>query len=278
MAVSKSAAAADLGVELARLRRSRGLTLRELETRSGVANSQTSQYENGHRLPTAANLDKLLDALQAPEDQCEAMHAKLREAGSGGTLATGSPIVGDPLSTLIEHERRAVHITEVAPLLIPGLLQTTAYAEAIFGDSTAATLRTGRREVLTRRSPAPAELVALIDSEALVRPIGPPEVMLDQLQHLIEMAERPNISVQVWSSTRRGWHAGLTGPFVLLEFAASPPMVHIEHHSSSAFVWEKDDVQRFADAAQFLRREVAMTPQDSVGFIADIAHGMETST
>lgn len=276
MAVSKSAAAAALGRDLAELRRSRGLTLRQLEDRSGVANSQTSQYENGHRLPTAANLDKLLNALEATEDQREALHAKLREAGSGGTLATGSPIAGNPLATYIEHERRAVHITEVAPLLIPGLLQTTAYAESIFGDATAATLRTGRREVLTRRNPA--ELVALIDSEVLVRPIAAPEVMVDQLHHLLDMAQRPNITVQVWSSTRRGWHAGLTGPFVLLEFAASPPMVHIEHHSSSAFVWEQEDVRRFADLAQTLRHEVAMTPADSARVIADIAQGMETTT
>jgi hypothetical protein len=134
-------------------------------------------------------------------------------------------------------------------------------------------LRAGRRDILTRRNPV--ELIALIDSEVLVRPIAPSDVMADQLVHILRLAELPNVTVQVVSSTTAGYHPLLQGPFELIEFAKAQPIVHLEHYRSSAFLWEDDDVPEFVEAAEYLRHEMAMTPEQSIELIANILNGME---
>lgn len=275
MSVSKTSAAHVLGGVLKTTRKANGLTLRALEERTGISNALISMWENGHRLPIAQQLDTVLDQLAASDEQREQLHGLLREAAGPGEIAPGSPVVGEQLAQLIDFERRAVKITSVEPLLIPGLLQTREYADAILGSSAAATLRTGRGDILTKSDPA--ELIAAMDSEVLTRPIAPPPVMLNQLRHLLKMTEMPNVSIQVWSSTRAGWHPGLMGPYMLLEYAASSPIVHLEHYSSAAFIWEAADVKKFTEAAQTLRRDVAMTPARSAEVIAEIVHGMETT-
>ena len=128
--------------------------------------------------------------------------------------------------------------------------------------------------ILTRRSPV--DLLALIDSEVLVRPVAPREVMLEQLQHLIAMGKRANITIQVVSSTTPGWSPMLAGPFELIEFPKARPIVHLEHHRSSAFLWEERDVTSFLEASESIRQK-AMTPADSARAIEDIVNGMETT-
>ena len=172
-----------------------------------------------------------------------------------------------------------MRITDASPLLIPGLLQTSHYAKAIMnGESDTdmrVTLRAGRRDILTRRNPC--ELVAFIDSEALIRPVGPPDVMADQLRHVLELAERPNVTVQVVSSTHPGFHPMLGGAFELIEFAKARPVVLLDHQRSSTFLWEEAEVLEYIEMAERIRREVAMTPKESVEVIAGIVHGMETT-
>lgn len=275
MGVSRDVVARELGAELRKIREAAGMSMRAMGERVGVANPQISMWENGHRLISAESLATVLDKMDVAAGERERLMAMLRDTEGPGRLSTGRPAADDQLSQLIAYERSAIRITDMAPLLIPGLLQTSEYSRAILGDDTSATLRAGRREVLTRRNPV--EYAAYIDSEVLVRPIGPPDVMVDQLQHLLEMGERPNITIQLWQSTHPGWHPGLTSPFLMLEFAATTPVVHLEHHRSSAFLWDRDDVAGFKAAAEKVRREVAMTPEESARVIADIAHGMEST-
>jgi len=134
-------------------------------------------------------------------------------------------------------------------------------------------LRAGRRKILTRSHPV--ELVALIDSEALLRPVAPPDVMADQLRHILRLAELPDVVVQIISSTTAGYHPMLEGPFELIEFAKIRPIVHLEHYRSFTFLWEDDDVAAYVEAAENLRREVAITPDESTEIIASILKGME---
>lgn len=275
MAVSRSAVARELGNELRALRTARGFSLRDLEGEVGVKNSTISMWETGQRLPSVESLIVLLGALDAPDVQHERLVALLRGTRGPGHLETGVPSGNDQLGQLLAYERTATRITDMSPLLIPGLLQTSDYSRAIFGDDKSATLRAGRREILTRKNPV--EYIALIDSEAILRPIASDEVMRDQMDHLLTLGELPNVHIHVWSSMSRDWHPGLTGPFMLLEFAAAVPIVHLEHHRSSLFLWEPDDVRGYMDAADKVRREVAMTPEESARVIADIAHGMEAT-
>lgn len=278
MSVSKGAAR-ELGAELKALRDAAGLTLRQLEERVPFSNAKISLIENGHRLPSTEDLATLLDALNVYGEQRERIMGIRRDADDApGQINAGAPTIGPKLAQLIDYERTASRIVDVAPLLIPGLLQTSDYARAIMGDAPSAetrvALRSGRRDILTRRTPV--ELLALIDSEVLVRPVAPAPVMVDQLHHLLDMAKRPNVTIQIVRSTRPGWTPLLAGPFELIEFPRAKPLVLLEHHRSSLFLWEEEDVKEFTDAAEEIRK-AAMTPAESTGVIEDIVNGMETT-
>ena len=280
MSVSK-AAARELGAEIKAVREAAGMTLRALADQlgPGFSNPKLSLWENGRRLPSTDDLTTVLDALNAPDEARERILGMRRAADDApGQISAGAPTIGEQLAQLIAYERTASRIVDVAPLLIPGLLQTGDYARAIMGDApdaeTRVALRAGRRDILTRRSPV--EFLALIDTEVLVRPVAPHSVMVDQLHHLLEMGRRDNVTIQLVSSTRPGWQPMLAGPFELIEFPKAGPIVLLEHHRSSLFLWEERDVKSFLEASETIR-QAAMTPAESAGVIDDIVNGMETT-
>lgn len=277
MSVSRPATARELGAELRRHRNEAGLSLREFEKRVGHSNSKISMWENGHRLIPLDELERVLDALEVSDDERERLLGMRREAEGPGRLVAGPATIGAQLSELIAQEQAARHITEVAPLLVPGLLQTSGYARAVFvGQPDAETmvaLRMGRRDVLTRDSPA--EFLALIDEEVLARHIAPPAIMVEQMRHLLRMAELPNVTIQLVSSTQAGYTPMLAGPFILLDYPAATSTVHLEHYSASATLWEERDVRKFQAAVEWITSK-AMTPDRTSEVIAELISGMES--
>lgn len=273
--------ARELGVELKELRVNRGLGVRQLAKLAGwSSHAGISLWERGERLPSPERLTEALAAMDVESDEVDRLQGLLREARSPGQIAAGVPGIGEILQKLIEYEQRAASITDVAPLLIPGLLQTTGYSRAILGTGpnteTRVALRAGRRDAVTRNSPPPVELRALIDSEVLTRPVAPAAVMNAQLRHLLDMAQRPNITIQLTASARPGWHPGLAGPFELIEFPKADPIVLLEHHRSSMFLWRREDVREFQEASVEIQK-AAMTPAESAEVIAFIVNGAETT-
>lgn len=278
MAVSKPAAAREMGAELRKLRDAAGLTLRAVESRTGISNAKISFWETGQRLASHEDLMLVLDAIGAVGDDRERLLGKWRAATEEpGQLLSGAPRVAVALAQLIEQEQAARRITTVSPLLIPGLLQISDYAREIFGEgadaNTRLAIRMGRQEILTRPR-NPVELHALIDVEVLSRPIAPAEAMADQLRHLLKMAELPNVTIQLVPSTKRGYSMHMAGAFILFEFPSAPPVVHLEHYRASATLWDEEDVGCFVTAAAEIA-ERAMTPARSVEVIAELVDGTE---
>lgn len=270
----------ELGAELRQLREQAGLSQRDLARLAAIsAHSRVSEQESGKRLLNLPELERIFDQLGVDTADRERLLDLARSAESPGELLVGQPGVSRTLAQLVDYERVATRIVDASPLLVPGLLQTSDYARAIMGDEPDSelrvALRSGRRDILTRRNPV--ELLALIDSEALVRPVVRSDVMADQLRHILRLAELPNVTVQVISSTTPGYHAMLANAFELIEFAKARPVVLLDHHWGSAFLRQQDDVAIYAEAVEHIRRKVAMTPQDSVGAIAGIVRGLETT-
>ena len=280
MTVNRGGATHELGAGLRKLREDKGIVLRDLAVLAGSSAANISNWERAERLISEDRLIRLLDALEVTEDERERLLGLRRQAEGPGQLMSGPSSIGEQLAKLIEYEQVARKITAVAPLVIPGLLQTSDYARATLDRhqdiDTRVALRIGRRDILTRKR-NPVELVAVLDSEVLVRPVVPPDTMVDQLRHLLAMAELPNVTIQVRQSTLPGYSPIQGGPFILLEFATATPIVHLEHYSSSVSLWKEEDVHQFADAANEVRNE-AMTPARSAEVIAEIANGMETTT
>lgn len=161
--------------------------------------------------------------------------------------------------------------------IIPGLLQTEAYAAGVFSagqvldpDLIARKVagRMRRQEVLIRDSPP--NLWAIIDEAALHRTVGGPEVMDAQLRHLIEQAAWPNITIQVLPF-KAGAHAAMDGPFVVLDFATSDdvPLVYLESATTSLLLEEAADIQSYN---LIFQRAVssAKAPDESVAYLAEL--------
>jgi transcriptional regulator with XRE-family HTH domain len=127
-----------------------------------------------------------------------------------------------------EHESRATTLRWYEPLLVPGLLQTHGYAQALFRTRVGVTdeqieemvaARMDRQAVLSRDRPP--TLWVVLDEGVIRRQVGGPSVMAEQLSHLIDMMRRPNIVVQV-IPVSIGAHEGLRGPFTIADFEDAP--------------------------------------------------------
>lgn len=281
MAVSGgSAEARELGAGIRALRMKRGLSTRALGERLGISSANFTHWETGARLPSEVRLVQVLDELDPGHDERERLLGLHRKASGPGELVAGAPSIGQQLVQLIEYEQVASRLTDVAPLMIPGLLQTEDYARAAFADvtdvDTRVALRIGRQRVITRTK-QPVDFTAFIDSEALVRPVAPPDMMADQLRHLLEMGQRDNIDIRLVSSMHPGYGPMLAGPFMLIEFPSASPVVHLEHHRASAFLWEEDDIKSFSTAVEKIS-EMAMTSAATAEAIASILNGLVETT
>lgn len=247
--------------------------MRELAERMGLkSHAVISLWESGKRVPKPELVADYAKALDLAEDDLQKLVDMAARAKEPNLLAAGIPGVPEVLGTLMEIERTARRIVDVPPgKLIAGMLQTGDYARAVMGDVSAAdtrvAMRLARADILTRRHPV--ELIALLGEESLRQPIAEPDMMLAQLRHLLDMAEKPAVTIQIIPA-RTGWHPGMISPFELLEFEQAAPMVHCEHHHASAFLFDDKDVVAYQELAQLLREEVAMSPEASVELIAQV--------
>lgn len=163
---------------------------------------------------------------------------------------------------------------------IPGLLQTRDYARACTGlgyeDSLEVErrveLRMRRQEILT--SPGGPTLWAVIDEAALRRGLAGPELMKGQLDHLIEMNELPNVSLQI-APFSYGGHAAAGGPFSILRFAETdlPDIVYLEQLTSALYLDKRPDVEHYAAVMDRLCAQVE-PPNRTAQFLTDIRNGL----
>lgn len=214
-----------LGEELRRARVAAGFTSQDsLAAKLGFDRTVVTKAETGARPPSA-------DVVAAWCTAC----------GIDGELFSRLNLLahfGDgPVPTWfedwLEAEARAHTLRIWQPLIIPGLLQTAEYARALF---LAAGADDGRADELVEirmqrqaicDQAEPPHVVAILDESVLHRLIGAPAIMSDQLSHLLTMADRPNIQVQIVPSAR-GAHAGLSGGFALASGDDAPDVLRME--------------------------------------------------
>jgi transcriptional regulator with XRE-family HTH domain len=261
------------------LREQAGYGQRELSKLLGwSSNAQLSKYESGTRRPSPEVLERILDALDVDDPERDQLLATVRRNGLGELMA-GVPSTGWHLAQVLGYERVAKRITDISPMMIPGLLQTRDYARIVLseGHTTApghpdterrVRIRMERAEIITRPED-PVQFRAILHREGLTAPFAPPAVMRDQLRHLLEMTDRPNVTIQVVPDPAPGWLPSHVGPFMLLEFSETPTLVYLEHYRTGAFLWEPEDVRSFMAAAERIV-QAAMTPTRTVELIAEI--------
>jgi len=176
-----------------------------------------------------------------------------------------------------EDEAASIRTYEIQ--LIPGLLQTPEYARALIeahrpevtpeGIEAMITARIERQSVLTK--PNPLQLWAIIDEAAITRLVGGSQIMRAQLAHLEKMGHLPNVTVQVLTA-EAGAHASMGTSFALLEFPepADPDVVYLEDLTSSAYLENERDIQRYNLVFDHLR-STALPDSASTAWITQAA-------
>jgi hypothetical protein len=258
---------------------------REIARRLGVSHTGVNSWlsESDPKPPKSEDVASILTVLDVTGEERDRI-LQLARSDDADWLASGPPGMNPQLASVMDCERDATTITVWAPLVVPGLLQTSDYARTVISrgspNLTAHELdsmvmvRNARRDILVRRSPV--MLQAFIGLPALHGGIGGSEVMVDQLEHVLEMGKRDNVTVQALDLSG-DWYPAHAGQFVIYESAGLPPTVYLEHHRSGAFLDSESDVAAYQTAAEQIRRE-AMSPDETAGLIADvITRALETT-
>jgi len=240
-------------------RKAEGFTQQTLALQVGCAHTTVARWERGevevsahHRQPLASALRWTLTEL----DDAINGNSSL-PAASGGWW-----------SNFVTLEQSATVVRCWEPMLVPGLLQAEDYAAALLDDHDLVVRRMDRQRMLTRPG-NPVELVAVIDESVLHRPIGGRDVLAGQFHHLVRMAERPNIVVQVLpfdAPAQPAYWASL----VILTFPWSGGLVYLEHRDGATYLDSMHDIE--AHHAVFDRlRELALPPDESANLMKSVA-------
>jgi transcriptional regulator with XRE-family HTH domain len=176
-------------------------------------------------------------------------------------------------------EESASLIRAYEPQVVPGLLQTEGYIRAITAasspaateDSTerAVALRLARQQLLGR--PDPPEYRVVLDETVLRRTIGGHKVMRAQLEHLIQAAGQPQVTIQVIPFAA-GWHPALYGMFNIFRFPAAqlPDIVYTEALTGAYYLDRPDESARYTEALDRLCAQAA-SPERTVTILGEIA-------
>ncbi|HEY0935270.1 MAG TPA: helix-turn-helix transcriptional regulator [Trebonia sp.] len=208
--------------EMRAMRGQRGWSQAELGDRAGYSESAVAMVETYQRPPTRAFAQAMDRAFGMP-GTFERLERRLSSLPFPAAFRSFAP-----------HETEATALRLFEHSLIPGLLQTSDYARAVLETKPNATEdvvdgdvsnRLARQAVLSREPPP--ILWTLIDEGVLYRPVAPPPVMHDQLLHLAEMSQRPNVTIQVVPYGARG-HSGLLGACAVADRSSGGSIVFIE--------------------------------------------------
>jgi transcriptional regulator with XRE-family HTH domain len=268
-----SSMAALFGTRVRRLRTAAGLTQAELGAKTFVVNTRITQIERSTgckpTLEMARALDKALDADHLLTDLWPYVNREAFPDWSRAFMAASA---------------RALSIGEYAAHVVPGLLQTEAYARAVLsvGHSLSGPEQLEERLAarLTRQerlgSPDGPELWVVLDEAVLMRPVGGRAVMRAQLTRLLEAADEPHITVQVLPF-EHGEHGAMGGSLTVLTLPEDTEMAYTEGAHHGRLVQDPPEVRPYVLAYDRLRA-VALPPVMSVDMIRSVREGNHRGT
>jgi transcriptional regulator with XRE-family HTH domain len=271
-----------LAFELVRLRQDAGLEQKDVARALRCSVAKISYYETAERPVVLRDLDEvLLPLFKVPRNRWPTYLQAARDSRQKGWWERYDAItLPSWFSLFVGLEQGASQIRVYEAQLVPGLLQTREYAEAVARSGTAersdaevarhVDLRMQRQAVL-EREPDPLRLWVALDEAVLRRVVGSPALMAEQLRHLAEVAERPKVTIQVMPYSG-GAYPGMTGRFQIMDFAwpSDPGIAYVEHRAGSLYLEEPKEID--AHSVAFAHTcAVALPPRESLSLIAEAA-------
>ncbi|MBO4204872.1 helix-turn-helix domain-containing protein [Micromonospora echinofusca] len=235
--------------ELRRLRERAGLSQEALGQQISYSASLVAAVEQCRRPPREEFTERCDDVLQA-----DGLLGRIRAALLRESLLPW-------FREWVTIEQEATALCSFQPLVLPGLLQTEAYARELYekashflGDTLEQQVaaRLARQEILRRDSPP--QLVVVLDYTVLERPIGDPKVMREQLLHLLEMARRPKVHLHVVPQGT-GAYPGLNGAFVIATPPEGDDVAYLDNQLQGSIVERTADVHSLRQTWESVRAE-----------------------
>jgi transcriptional regulator with XRE-family HTH domain len=268
-----------LGAQLRRLREAKRITLEDAGYVIRASGSKMSRLETGRVGFKSRDIADLLTLYGVTDEQArDTLQELARKASAMGWWHDYADVMPTWLEPYVGLEEAASSIRCYQTQCVPDLLQTADYARAIAVlahpgasadeiDRRVSLLMT-RQAVLTRATPAHLWLV--LDEVALRRPVGRPEVMRGQLRHLIDLAGRSNVTLQVIPLTT-GETAAAGGPFTILRFGEPdlPDVVYLEQLTSALYLDKRETVDHYLAVLEHLCVE-ALPTASSVKMISEL--------
>jgi transcriptional regulator with XRE-family HTH domain len=269
-----------LASELKAFRAEAKLTREQVQEQTGVNQGTLWRIEKGQAKPHSGTLETLFDLYGVAESRRIELIELTRGARQPGWLRQYKDVVPQGYAAYISFESDAKAAHNYESLFVPGLLQTEEYARATLLDGLPMDTDTIERNVQTRMERQvvlarkregrdPLEFWAVVDEAALRREVGGRTVMRAQLGRLLEMSERPNITLQVIPFDK-GAYPGMTGAFVRLNFGTvAPDIIYVESLAGDIFLELEAEIDRYGLVFDHLRAR-ALSPRDSSTLIATL--------
>jgi transcriptional regulator with XRE-family HTH domain len=246
-------AAQQFGEEVALWRDHAGITQQDLAEKVGYARSYVAMVETGERLGSE-KFAQLCDEVFDTPKSLTRLRARLVRA-----------VLPPWFEPYVELEKTATIIRSFQSQVMPGYLQTEDYARAMLAAVRPENLedlvsgRMERRRVLEREDRPYVWLI--LDELALYRVMGGPAVMAAQLTELLEAASHPRTVVQIVPKDVAA-HAGLAGPFTLLNLANGEQVLWVDGHSQGRMGYDRAETAAAVQSYDLLRA-VAQSPEVS---------------
>lgn len=260
-----------LGAELRALREARGLNQTEVAARLEVSEPTLSRIETGRRAPDLEEVATLLAIFEVTGQRKDELLDMARTSNGPSWLQAMAPRLPNDSVTLATLEHDATSVTDWALMLVPGLLQTMEYSEAVMRHVGVPDNEIGDRVIARKRRQErlrEVDYTAFLHEAALTVSFSDDRVMANQLRHLVDLIQE-GVAVRIVPADAPV-HVGLVGSFMLLGFLDRMPTVHVELAQSDAFLSGPDEVAYYASIVERLS-DLALDTSHSVRLIQQIA-------
>ena len=207
-----------------------------------VSRQKMWRIENGFGPVRPLDVRAMCALYGATPELTEALIGLASETRAKGWWHSYGDAVPEWFELYVGLEQAANRLREHDDTLIPGLLQTVGYALGVYQNRADMTkekrdrlieVRLQRQALLQRRLPAAPRFEVMLSEAVLLRVVGSPATMVDQLQHLIEMSRLPNVSIRILPMNA-GLHFGaVAGAFVMLDFPLTNRIEPIRRSSTA---------------------------------------------
>jgi transcriptional regulator with XRE-family HTH domain len=272
-----------LGTQLRRLREARGITAQQAAKAIRASESKISRIELGRNAFREVDIADLLTLYGITDTgEREQLLSLASQANQPGWWHRYQDVLPGWFQAYIGLEESAETIRSYDSQFVPGLLQTEEYAAAVlelgeFSLEETERLVYLRKERQRRFTSGGLRLWTVIDEMALRRPVGGPGLMRAQLEYLLEVSDRPGLTLQYTPFPTGGSYL-VPGSFSILRFATDdlPDVVYVEQLTSAMYLDKAIDVEQYTAALDKVSATSA-TPGQTNAFINKLLNDLEES-